>query len=205
MSWVSKILAAIKGNQETAAPHVPLLAPQSIGTIPTVKFDPRRVTKSVEEDLRASIESFDEFDPSHVPIIYAAALKSTLAGGNRALLYQAIIDLGLPQITKSRAREITTFIANRATAQINQEHQISLGITSAIWASAGAPCMVNPKKPTKADVARDREHKLADGKRYDVKTGMFLNGRWTIPGRDPGCKCSSSSIIPGLARGGDGG
>jgi hypothetical protein len=81
---------------------------------------------------------------------------------------------------------------------MDRDRQKSLGIKYAIWMYSGAPCQVNPKKPSAKDIRQDAAHRAADGKPFEVAKGMLLNGRLTMPGREEGCKCSSRPIIPGL-------
>jgi hypothetical protein len=40
---------------------------------------------------------------------------------------------------------------------------------------------------------------FANGKLFEISTGMFLNGKWTWPGVEPGCRCISKSVIPGFS------
>ena len=101
-------------------------------------------------------------------------------------------------MTKQRASEISIRLNNKATALINRNQQVSIGIKYAIWVYSGAPCQVNPKKPSAKDIRQDAAHKAADGKRYEVAKGMLLNGELTMPGQEEGCKCISRPIIPGF-------
>src|SRR5271168_4676967 len=75
---------------------------------------------------------------------------------------------------------------------------MSIGITHAIWLYSGAPCCEDPKDRSLQDARRDAAHKAADGQRYEIATGMLLDGKWVHPGQEPGCKCSSKSVIPAL-------
>ena len=59
----------------------------------------------------------------------------------------------------------------------------------AIWLYSGAPC---------GDAEQDEAHRAANGKPYSANNGMLLNGKWTRPGREEGCKCVSKSLIEGL-------
>jgi hypothetical protein len=108
------------------------------------------------------------------------------------------MQMNINGMTKQRAGAISLSLNNKATALMNRDQQVSLGVKYAIWVYSGAPCQTNPKKPSAKDIHLDATHKAADGKRYEVAKGMFLNGRWTLPGRDEGCKCASRSIIPGF-------
>jgi hypothetical protein len=60
--------------------------------------------------------------------------------------------------------------------------------------------MRDPNHPSAAEVQRDAAHCAANGKRYEISKGLFVDGKWTWPGVDEGCKCVSRSIIPGLEK-----
>jgi hypothetical protein len=78
---------------------------------------------------------------------------------------------------------------------MNSQRQESIGVKQALWLYSGAPCEIDPKKPTGQDAA----HRAANGRLFDVSKGMLLNGKWTLPGAEPGCRCASKSIIPGFS------
>jgi uncharacterized protein with gpF-like domain len=164
--------------------------------MPTVKFDASLVTKKVKADLRRNVEQLEDIPKRHTREIYDAALAMIEAGGNMPLLYNDL--LKLDGMTKGRAGEITRALARKAHALTEQERQVRLGIIHATWMYAGAPCMVNPSNPTDADRKQDAAHIAANGKRFEVAKGLNIDGAWTSPGRGPGCKCVSRSVIPGL-------
>jgi len=197
MSIIGKLISAILGGNKAnvAAAHADSVKP--VLTIPTVKFDPKRVTDAVESDLAMNIRKIKEFE-AHFDQVYDAALQSVSRGRDLATLYNAIMALNLPGMTKQRAGHISIALNNKATALMNHNRQLSLGIKDAIWMYSGAPCYRDPKKPSARDIRQDTAHRGANGKRYEVAKGMLLNGRRTIPGREEGCKCASRSIIPGL-------
>lgn len=165
-------------------------------TIPTVKFDSSKVTEAVRADIRKNVELIDGLDTKYFDQVYEAALRSVTDGRNLFLLANALMQIDIDGMTKGRAGQIATFLNNKATATINRIHQQSLGITEAIWRYSGAPCGINPKKPGRQNTA----HKAADGKRYKIAEGMFLDGKWTWPGYEDGCRCGSRSVIEGLDR-----
>jgi hypothetical protein len=166
--------------------------------MPTVKFDPSTVTKSVKADLRRNIELLDYLGKEHVPQIYEAAVRSVSAGRDLNVLFLALMKI--EGMSKGRAAEIARSLNNKATAIINRERQASLGITHAKWMYANAPCMKDPKRPSAADVKQDSAHRLANGSRYETRKGLFVDGKWTWPGVEEGCKCTSRSIVPGLEK-----
>ncbi len=165
-------------------------------TIPTVEFDSSNVTEAVRADIRKNVELIEGIDPKYFDQVYEAALSSVTAGRNLFLLANALMQMNIDVMTKGRAGQIATFLNNKATATINRIRQQSLGITEAIWQYSGAPCGTNPKNPGR----QNNTHKAANGKRYKIAEGMFLDGKWTWPGYEDGCRCGSRSIIEGLNR-----
>jgi hypothetical protein len=153
--------------------------------IPTVSFDATKVTETVKADLSQNLRAIQEIPSGDFEVIYDAALRSISAGRALGILCQALMTLD--GMSKRRAKEISLALNNKATALMNAEQQERLGIKYAIWCYSSAPCG-----------EQDSTHKAANGKPYLVTKGMFLNGRWTRPGREEGCKCVSRSMIAGF-------
>jgi len=109
-------------------------------------------------------------------------------------MYSAIIEMNIEGMTKSRAEQITRFICSKAKAVIDNTRCMKLGLTEAIWMHSGAPCEVNPRKPTGQNAA----HIAVDGKRYKLSEGMCINGKYVLPGYEDGCRCTSRSVILGF-------
>jgi hypothetical protein len=160
--------------------------PQIYG-IPTVKFDAAKVTEVVKVDLRKNIQSLKEIDAGDFDKIYEAALRSISAGRALHILYQALMTI--EGMHRRRAEDISRSLNNKATALMQAEEQKRLGIKYATWLYSGAPC---------GDLDQDAAHKGANGKPYAVNKGMLLNGQWTRPGYEDGCKCVSKSMIVGF-------
>lgn len=198
MSIFSKLMSSIRGGGKPKSTVEPVESMASSRTLPTVKFDPKLVTETVKIDVENNIRALKDFDEGHYQQVYEAALRSISKGRDLAGLVVAILELNLPGMTKQRASEISQSLHNKATALINRDKQLALGIKYAVWMCSDAPCQVNPKKPSAKDIRQNAAHKAANGKQYEVTKGMLLNGRYRTPGWDDGCKCSSQSIIPGL-------
>jgi uncharacterized protein with gpF-like domain len=197
MSIFSTLMSAIRGRGRSRLGVASAERAEPPRVIPTVKFDPERVTDAVKSDLKRNIKKIKEFDGSNFDRIFDA-LRSISRGRDLATLFNAIMELNLPNMTKQRASEISLDLNNKATARMNRDRQASIGIKYATWVYSGAPCYVNLKKPLAKDIRQDTAHREANGKRYSVAKGMLLNRRLTTPGREAGCKCISRSIIPGL-------
>jgi hypothetical protein len=190
MSRASKIFEAIKRVSRKTPSNE-----EAADSIHTVRFDPSRVTDAIKNDVWNNVLLLDDIDRNCAHQVYVAALRSISAGRDLSILYEALMQLNDNGITKRRAAEISHLLNNRATALMNKERQESLGIKHAIWLYSGAPCEIDPKKATGQDAA----HKTANGKPFDVSKGMLLNGKWTWPGVEPGCRCASKSVIPGFS------
>ena len=95
-------------------------------------------------------------------------------------------------ITRKRAALIAKDQNRKASAVINKARQEELGVTEAIWLHSHGGKEPRP------------DHVAANGKRYNIKDGMFFkaNGKhpdeWLMPGEALNCRCSSLSIIPAL-------
>lgn len=166
--------------------------------VATVKFNPSRVTDAIKADLKSNIKKVKEFDETNFGRVYDAALLSVSRGRDLGVLAAAILELDLPNMTKRRAGDIARSLNNKATLLMDRDRRLSLDIDHAIWMYSGAQCYSGSGRPTAKDIRQDTAHQAADGKLYEIKRGMLLNGRLTHPGREDGCKCASRSVIPGL-------
>nr|WP_277347156.1 phage minor head protein [Collimonas pratensis] len=120
----------------------------------------------------------------HLTEVQGLVMRSVADGRDLGTLAKGLEDRY--GITKRRAALIARDQNNKATATITRVRQDSLGITEAVWMHSHAG-----KHPRPSHVA-------ANGKRYTIKEGMYLDGVWTWPGREIGCRCISKSVIPGL-------
>ncbi|MHB1023827.1 MAG: hypothetical protein ACYC46_05690 [Acidobacteriaceae bacterium] len=165
--------------------------------MPTIKFDPSTINKRVKSDLRRNIEVLPDLERRHVEPFFETLLR---APRNLHLLSAELMKID--GMTQGRAVEIARSLSNKTMAIMNRERQASLGITHAIWMYPNAPCMREPFSscPTTADVQQDSAHRTANGKRYEISKGLFVDGKWTWPGVEEGCKCAARAILPGLEK-----
>ena len=89
-------------------------------------------------------------------------------------------------ITRRRAALIARDQNNKATSVMQSARQRSLGITQGIWRHSHAG-----KEPRPS-------HVKADGEKFDLNKGMYLDGKWVMPGEEINCRCTWSPVIPGL-------
>lgn len=191
MSWIRRLLQSFnKPAEMNGHPH----SDPPLQTIPIVKFDPSVVSESVKADLRSNLKLIDDLDRKHFEQVYEAAIRSISADRNLQVLYIALMDID--GMSKQRATQIARSLSNKATSLISREKEISLGIKYAIWMYSNAPCVENPRSPTNKDTQQDAAHFSANGKRYKISKGLLVDGKWTWPGIEAGCKCTSRVVLP---------
>jgi SPP1 gp7 family putative phage head morphogenesis protein len=87
-------------------------------------------------------------------------------------------------VTKDRASLIARDQNSKLNSATTRARQEELGIKQAIWMHSTAG-----KKPRP-------EHVAANGKTYDIEKGLYLEGKWTFPGYEINCRCTSRSVLP---------
>ena len=194
MSWLQHLFRT--SHAPTGAKNNPSA---SVGVpsqeIPTVKFDPSSVSESVKANLRRNIELLDDIETKHVNGIYELALRSVVSG-DLHLFCAELMNMHIEGMTTGRAALIGRSLRNKANAILGNERRAALGITQAIWMYSHAPCMVSPRHATEAEIRQDAAHKAANGKKFDLSKGLLVNGKWTWPGVEDGCRCSSRAVLP---------
>lgn len=160
----------------------------------TIKMDPKTVTDDIVKDIRRQVSELSEVPAEERKFVADQAIESVREGRNLHRLSWALVEVG---VEKPEASRITRGIHNRATAMIDRNRKISLGLKKAKWVCSGAPCFVNYQGDTSGE-SRNKLHQKADGKVYSLKTGMKVGGDYTFPGAEWGCRCTSSVIIPGF-------
>ena len=149
-----------------------------------------QITPAIAEALDATITEnvslIKSIAQQHLGHVEQIVMRSVTAGRDVGGLKKALQQqLG---VTQRRAALIARNQNNSATATVCRARQQELGIKRAIWVHSSAGRHPRP------------EHVAANGKEYDVDKGMWLEQRWTWPGREINCRCVSRSIIPGLQR-----
>jgi SPP1 gp7 family putative phage head morphogenesis protein len=120
----------------------------------------------------------------HLEAVEGVVMRSVAAGHDRGMLSKALQEnYG---VTKRRAALIARTQVSMANATLVKSRQQELGVTKAKWLHSAGGRVPRP------------EHVAFSGKLYDVSKGAFLEGKWTYPGLEIGCRCVSISIIEGV-------
>jgi len=151
----------------------------------TVRF---KATAAQNDALQATIAEnvglIKSIPQRYMTGVDGAVMRSVQAGRDLGSLAKELHEQR--GITKRRAATIARDQNNKATATLTRVRQQELGITKAVWVHSGAGKHPRP------------EHVAFNGKTYDVAKGAYLEGKWTWPGVEINCRCTSRSIIPGL-------
>lgn len=89
-------------------------------------------------------------------------------------------------ITQRRAALIARDQNNKATSTLQAARQKSIGITEGIWKHSHAGRVPRPS------------HLKADGTKFDLSKGLYLDGKWVMPGEEINCRCGWTPVLPGF-------
>lgn len=89
-------------------------------------------------------------------------------------------------ITHRRAAFIARDQSNKLNAVVTRARRVELGLFKARWRHSGAG-----KEPRPSHVKAGKEKK-----EFDVREGCLIDGKHILPGEEPGCRCTSETILP---------
>jgi hypothetical protein len=92
--------------------------------IPTVKFDPSRVTETVKADVRNTILTLPEIDRNNFEQVYDATIGSISAGRDLHLLFDTLTQLNIVGMTEARAADIARLLNNRQRRSCNASNKL---------------------------------------------------------------------------------
>ncbi|WP_347558563.1 phage minor head protein [Robbsia sp. KACC 23696] len=151
----------------------------------TVEFSMTKVTNDVmQATIGEQIGLIKSIASKHLADVQGMVMRSVSAGRDLGTLTQELEQRYA--ITKRRAAFIALDQNNKATASMMRVRQEALGLDEAKWLHSHGG-----KHPRKS-------HLAVDGKRYNVKKGMYIDGEYVWPGQKPGCRCISQCVIPGI-------
>lgn len=157
-------------------------------SIPTVRFDPSRVTDTVVDNIAATLTELNIVPERHWDAVFKTTVASVKRGRDLAMMCRALKGIG---VSKRDAEHAARLVHCRASAIMKIDEWTRLGIAEAKWLWPGVDCILS-------DPDDVRGHREANGKRYRVEQGLLINGRYVAPGMDDGCRCVSNAVIPGV-------
>lgn len=151
----------------------------------TVRFRmTERQQAAFEAVLGGNVSLIRSIGQQYLGRVEESVWRSVNAGYDMAQLTRELRkDYG---ISERRAAFIARDQTNKAKAAMEKARRQELGITEAIWMHSHAG-----KEPRPSHVA-------ANGKRFNVNKGMYLDGKWVQPGEEINCRCTSRAVIKGF-------
>lgn len=151
----------------------------------TVKFSTTAdVNNAMQAAIGENVGLIKSIASEHLSDVEGLVMRSMTQGRNLGELTEQLTQRY--DITKRRAALIAKDQSNKLTSVINRTRQNELGITEALWMHSHGGRHPRPS------------HVAANGKKYDINKGMYLDGEWLLPGQAINCRCTSKSLIPGI-------
>ena len=89
-------------------------------------------------------------------------------------------------VTQRRAALIARDQSNKATTTLQAARQKAVGITKGIWRHSHGGRVPRPS------------HLKADGTTFKLDKGLYLDGKWVMPGEEINCRCGWTPVLPGF-------
>lgn len=89
-------------------------------------------------------------------------------------------------VTSRHAAFIAFDQSNKLNATVTQARRVELGLFEAEWQHSGGG-----KEPRPEHVKAGKEKR-----KFDVRKGCLIGGKYILPGVEPGCRCSSRTVLP---------
>jgi SPP1 gp7 family putative phage head morphogenesis protein len=151
----------------------------------TVKFtmteDMRIAYQAVQAEQVGLIRSIAS---EHLVEVQGLVMRSVARGRDLGYLTDQLkVRYG---ITQRRAATIARDQNNKATSVLQATRQQGLGFVEGIWRHSHAGKVPRPS------------HVAANGVRFRLDKGLYLDGKWVMPGEEINCRCGWQPVIPGI-------
>lgn len=151
----------------------------------TVKFRPTEASVAAYKTIAAEqVGLIRSIPQQYLTAVQTKVFTSVMKGADMATLTAELQQAY--GVSHRRAALIARDQNHKAKAVIENTRRQELGITQAIWQHSGAGKEPRP------------EHVAFNGKVFDLAKGAYLEGKWTLPGMEINCRCTSRAIIPGF-------
>jgi len=151
----------------------------------TVQFKP---TAAIRDAMNATIQEnvslIKSIPEQYLKNVEGSVMRGFTAGRDLGAISQELqFHYG---VTSRRAAFISRDQANKLSATVTQARRVELGLYEAEWVHSGAGLHPRP------------EHVKAgnEKRRYDIRKGCLIGGKYILPGYEPNCRCSSKTILP---------
>lgn len=145
-----------------------------------------KMTPTVRDAFQASLAEnvglIKSIPEQYLTQVEGVVMRSYSAGRDLETMVKDLREL-YPKAAR-RAELIARDQSNKANATINRARQMELGITEAIWMHSHAGKTPRPS------------HVAANGKRYKIAEGCYIDGEYILPGTEINCRCTSRAVLP---------
>lgn len=141
----------------------------------------KKMLQIVEASVQENVGLIKSIPKKFHDQIQGSVMRSMAQGGNIAGLVKDLKKIS-NQTTK-RIELIARDQTAKATALVDRAKAEELGFTTGIW------------KKSIAGKTHRKEHAAVDGKEFDLKKGMLIQGKYTFPRMEINCKCSYKLIM----------
>lgn len=153
--------------------------------LPTIKFTMTdEMRNAYQAVIGENVGLIKSIASEHLTDVEGIVMRSVVRGRDLGELSKSLQKRY--GVTKRRAALIARDQNNKATSALQSARQQKLGITEGIW-----------KHPHAGRVPRP-SHLKANGEKFDLSKGMYLDGKWVMPGEEINCRCTWSPVLPGL-------
>ena len=150
----------------------------------SVKFQMSRGMNDIlQATVGENVSLIKSIAQRHLTEVEGMVMRSVQTGRDLGALTQDLEKrFGL---TRKRAALISLDQNNKATSALQRARTLELGLKEGIWLHSKGG-----KHPRKS-------HVDFSGQKYDIEKGAYLDGVWTWPGREIGCRCVCKPILAG--------
>ena len=151
----------------------------------TIKFKPTlAMVAAYSKAITGFVAGLADIPDERKGELHELLWKTVMVGYDRAACTTGLVEgFGLEV---NRAAEISSHQHSLARMTMDIARRLELGLTEAIWMFSGIPC------------EGQADHERLNGRRFNIKTGVLMGGKWIWPGSEPGCRCCDKTDIPGF-------
>ena len=151
----------------------------------TIKFKPTpAMVAAYSKAITGFVANIADIPDDRKGELHELLWRTVMVGYDRAACTAGLVEeFGLET---RRAAEISSHQHSLARITMDIARRLDSGVTEATWMYAGIPC------------EGQSNHATLDGRRFNIATGVLVDGKWIWPGSEPGCRCCDKAVIPGF-------
>ena len=141
----------------------------------------RSVQEQAQIVIGENVSLIKSIGNQYLDNVRAAVWRSVKGGYDTQGLIEQLMHID--GVSERRAKNIAKDQIAKANQAFEDARAQELGITEAIWLHSSASKVPRPS------------HVRANGTKYEIDKGLYLDGEWTKPSILPNCKCRKKLLI----------